>query len=176
MKKRIIQALFLLICILGMFTGCDQASSLPVIVGSVKGYNRELVTLILTGAVGRIHSSYSENESLSLDSNIVCIVDESDIEDTTLLITLSDWIADDGTAISGFLNVDVRYYSSTGNISSIKIRPATLYFNRTSAGYQAEVFDGDDSTSAFTSNSEVFMCTSLIIDGKTFIFNTSMYT
>ena len=175
MEKKFVLALLVLTCMVGIFTGCEQEPTLVQRVGSIQAYNEELVDLILQQVVGRAHGSYAENESILLDSGITCAVVESDSEDTTLQITLSDWIADDGTEISGFTIVDVMYYDN-GNISSIKMVQAALYFDRTSIGYLAEIFDGDDSTPAFTYDSEMFMCVSLIVDGKTLISNMFMYT
>lgn len=71
--------------------------------------------------------------------------------------------------------MDVKYYSSTGYISSIDMSSATLYFDRTSVKYVAEVFDENASTQAFNSNTELLMCATLIMDGKMLITNNLMY-
>jgi len=173
-NKKILLTLLLVISMLGIFTGCEPVSSIPEIIGPIKGYNDELVALLMPQVVGHPFDFYTADESLEVDEGIVCNVDETDIEDTTFTIALNNWVANDGTKISGHMTVNVKYYASTGNISSIETISTMFCFNRTSVNYFTEVFDGDADDEAFTSNYDTFRCISLIVDGKTLI-NTYMY-
>lgn len=173
-NKKILLTLLLVISMLGIFTGCEPASSIPEIVTSVSGYNDEIVALLIPQVVGHPFDFYTADESLEVDEGIICNVDETDAEDTTFQITLENWIASDNTIINGSMVVNVKYYASTGNISSIETISTMFCFNRTSVNFFTEVFDGDATSESFTNDYDTFRCISLIVDGRTLI-NTFIF-
>lgn len=109
--------------------------------------------------------------TIPVDEGITCTVRDTDSEDTTFDVNLNNWAASDHTLISGYMSVDIEYYSSSTVISNINMRPAMLYFDRTSVSYVSEVYDGDATTEEFTSDSDELMCISIIVDGETLLFN-----
>lgn len=171
MKKKLILTLFFVTTMLVVFTGCEPASSLPEIIANVKGYNNETIALLLPQVVGHPYDYYSADSCFTVDEGITCTVVESDVEDTTFAINLDNWVASDGAIISGYVSVDVVYYASSGHISNINTNFASLYYDRTSVSYVAEVLDGDASNEAFTPRERLFVFISLIVDGETLMFN-----
>ncbi|MDT3359016.1 MAG: hypothetical protein LIR47_06695 [Spirochaetota bacterium] len=171
MKRKFLLTLLLVTSMLGVFTGCEQASSLVEIVTTVQEYNAELLQLILSQAAGHSYDYYTVGATIPVDEGITCTVRDTDSEDTTFDVNLNNWAASDHTLISGYMSVDIEYYSSSTVISNINMRPAMLYFDRTSVSYVSEVYDGDATTEEFTSDSDELMCISIIVDGETLLFN-----
>lgn len=171
-KMKFVMVLLLVIIILGTFIGCEPLPSLPTIVTTMKGYNNEIVALILS----QVEEEYSpddfpEGTTIPLDEGITCTVDYSGAADLELILTLNNWAAGDGTEINGLMSVEIEYQASPVAISSISVSPAMLYFDRTSVSYVTEALDGDASSEAFTSEERLFVFISLIVDGKTLISN-----
>lgn len=108
----------------------------------------------------------------AVDVGFTCRVDYSDTDALDLEVFLDHWGAADGTTISGYLQVEIEYYATPVSISSIHTNRTTIYFDRTSASYDADVFDGDASTETFTAELNLFRCLSLIVDGKALISST----
>ena len=158
-----------LIIILGTFSGCELAPSLPEILTTVKGYNNEIIALIIHQVGGSTPESFTVDAITTLDNGISIRVDSSSASELELFINLDKWVASDGTEIDGIVQLDFSYYPSPAYISIIETDTAMLHFNRTSAGFEAEVFDGDPATEAFTYAFETFFSTSLSVDGTPLI-------
>ena len=170
MKNKFVVALSLTI-LLGAFTGCELAPSIPEILTTIKGYNNEIIALSIAQVEGSAPESFSVDSLIAIDDRIVCKVDSSSESSLYLFITLDNWIASDGTVINGFIDLDFNYYDSPVYISSIETDMAIFHFDRTSVVFQAEVFDGDPTTEAFTFAHESFFSRSLLVDGKPLIAN-----
>lgn len=171
MRKTFAATLALVIMMFGLFTGCEPAPSIPSIVTTMKGYNDELIGLLLPPINGTSPLDFPEDTVITIDDGIDCKVRYSDSGELDLLLRLNFWVAHDGTEICGILPVDIEYYSSSSSIYSFQARSAMLYFDRTSVSYRADVTDGDETTEAFTPDTDYFTCTSLIVDGKTLLAN-----
>lgn len=165
-------ALLLGILITMLFTGCEALPSLSAIVSTTRGYNDEIIALIVPHVVGQTPADFTADSAIEIDERINCIVDYTDLSVINLSMTLADWVASDGTKVSGTLEVYIDYYTSPVHVSRIRMRPAMLYFDRTSVNFETEIFDSDANTEAFTSENHSFLCLSLIVDGDTLI--TSM--
>ncbi len=168
-------SLLVLALVLGLFTGCEHEPSLPRIAATLKEYNDEITALIVSHVSGNAPETFTEGTMDTVDEGFTCRVDYSDTDTLDLEVFLNHWGAADGTTISGYLQVEIEYYATPVSISSIHTARTTIYFDRTSASYDADVFDGDASTQAFTAELDLFRCLSLIVDGKTFITSTINY-
>ena len=164
MKKNFAFVLVLVIMI-GAFTGCELAPSIPEILTTVKGYNDEIIALVLPQVQGSAPESFTEGSFITIDDGITCSVSYSSTSELELFITLDNWVASDGTEINGIIELDFNFYDSPVYIASIETDTGIMYFNRTSVVFEAEVFDGDPATEAFTSAYETFLTISLIDDG-----------
>ena len=172
MKRKLLAVLVLVSIMLGTFTGCEPMPTLSAIVSTTKGFNNEIIALIIS----QVEEDYSpddfpEDLKITVDEGLTCTVEYSGLNSLELLVTLDDWVANDGTEISGTIMVDIDYYSSPISVSSISMEPAMIYFDRTSVSYVSEVLDGDATTETFTPGSSEFICISIIVDGKTLVNN-----
>lgn len=171
-KRKFLLSLLVLALVLGLFTGCEQEPSLPRIAATLKGYNDEITALIVSHASGTAPETFTEGTMDTVDVGFTCRVDYSDTDTLDLEVFLQHWVAANGTKISGYLRVDIEYYATPVSISSIHTNRTTIYFDRTSASYDADVFDGDASSETFIVELDLFKCLSLIVDGKTLISST----
>ncbi len=170
MKKKFVVILSLIV-ILGAFSGCELAPSLPEILTTVKGYNNEIIALVLARVEGSTPESFTVDAFITLENGMSIRVDTTSASELELYITLDKWVASDGTEIDGIVQLDFSYYLSPAYISIIETDTAILHFNRTSVGFEAEVFDGDPATEAFTYAFGTFFSMSLTVDGKPLIAN-----
>jgi hypothetical protein len=171
-KRKFLLSLLVLALVLGLFTGCEQEPSLPRIAATLKGYNDEITALIVSYASGTAPETFTKGTMDTVDEGFTCRVDYSDTDALNLKVFLDHWGAADGTKISGYLQVEIEYYATPVSISSIHTNRTTIYFDRTSASYDADVFDGDASSETFIVELDLFRCLSLIVDGKTLISST----
>ncbi|SMP41486.1 hypothetical protein SAMN06298221_1022 [Sphaerochaeta associata] len=171
-KRNFLLSLLVLALVLGLFTGCEQEPSLPRIAATLKGYNDEITALIVSHVSGNAPETFTEGTMDTVDVGFTCRVDYSDTDALDLEVFLHHWTAADGTKISGYLQVEIEYYATPVSISSIHTNRTTIYFDRTSASYDADVFDGDASSETFIVELDLFRCLSLIVDGKTLISST----
>ena len=171
-KKKFVMALLLVILMTVPFTGCEAAPPLSAIVSTTKGYNDEIIALIVSHVVGQTPADFTADSAIEIDERINCFVDYTDTSVINLSMTLDDWVASDGTEVSGTLDIYIDYYTSPVHVSRVRMRPAMLYFDRTSINFETEIYDGDADDVAFTSENHSFLCLSLIVDGDTLI--TSM--
>jgi len=168
-KTKLVTALFLVISMLVLFTGCEAMPSLSAIVSTTKGYNDELIALVLAHMVGNTPADFVEDSTIPIDDGITCTIDYTDADEVQMLLNLDSWVASDGTEISGVLEMEIGYYASPMYVSSISTEMGLFYFDRTSILFATEIFDGDASAEAFTAEDRFFACISLIVDGKTLI-------
>ena len=171
-KRKFLLSLLVLALVLGLFTGCEPVPTLPGIVNTVKEYNDEITALILLDVPASAPETLEEGAVGTVDEGFTYRIDYSDATSLELEVFLDHWGAADGIQISGYLEVDIEYYATPVSISSIHTNRTTIYFDRTSASYDADVFDGDASTETFTAELNLFRCLSLIVDGKTLISST----
>ncbi len=167
--KRNFTLVLVMVIMLGAFTGCELAPSLPEIFITVNGYSNEIIALVLPQVVGYAPDSFTDGSFITIDDGIIGRIDYTSATDLELLVTLDNWVASDGTEISGILELDFDYYSAPAYISSIYTDRAILNFDRTSVVFTAEVFDGDPATETFTFDHEMFITTSLINNGTNLI-------
>lgn len=171
-KRKFLLSLLVLALVLGLFTGCEQEPSLPRIAATLKGYNDEITALILLDVPASAPETLEEVAVGTVDEGFTYRIDYSDATSLELEVFLDHWGAADGTKISGYLQVEIEYYATPVSISSIHTNRTTIYFDRTSASYDADVFDGDASSETFIVELDLFRCLSLIVDGKTLISST----
>jgi hypothetical protein len=174
MKMKLVLALALIV-LLGVFTGCEPAPTLPEILSTVKGYKDELTELVLTHVESAAPTDFTEGDSIPVDDGITCIVDAADADELNLIMSLDNWVANDGTEITGTIAFDIEYDPSTLNLSMFRMVPAIILFERTSASFVSEAIDEDVSTEAFVPAHEYFFCTSLIVDGEILMLNIYGY-
>jgi len=167
--KKIFTLVLVLVIMFGTFTGCELAPSISEILTTVKVYNNEIIALVLPQIEGSAPESFTKDSFIIIDDGITCRVSYSSVSEVELFITLDNWVASDGTEINGIIELDFNYYDSPVYISSIETDTGIFHFNRTSVVFEAEVFDGDPATEAFTSAYEIFFTISLVDDGITLI-------
>ncbi len=170
MKMKLVVVLILVI-ILGAFTGCELAPSLPEILTTVRGYNNEIIALVIPQVEGYAPELFTEDSFITVDDGIICMVGFSSSSSLNLLISLDNWVANDGTEINGIIELDFNYYDSPVYISTIETDMAIFNFDRTSVIFQAEVFDEDPATEAFTYDYETFFSMALTVNGRPLIAN-----
>lgn len=179
-KRVLILALVVMVTI---FTGCEPEPTLPELtipemVTIAKGYNNEIVDLMLSAIEDSAPSDFSEGDLVAVAEGITCNVTDSYLNEVRLSLILDGWVAADETEIGGYLDIEVEYYTSTEEISLNMIRivdPSSLYFDRSSVTYLAEFVDEDSSDQAFIADHEFFFCLSLNDDGKTLLPNMVRY-
>ena len=94
-----------------------------------------------------------------------------------IVITLDEWVAADGTVISGTIYLDFYYYDvSRASLHIVQTDDTTfLYFDNTLVSYKADFIDGDEDDTTFISEYEQFIWISLIVDGKILVNNPMVY-
>ncbi|NLV85154.1 MAG: hypothetical protein GXY60_11360 [Spirochaetales bacterium] len=102
---------------------------------------------------------------------MTALVDYADSDELNLIMTLDRWVANDGTEINGTVVLDIEYYTSPVSISSIRIAPSMINFDRTSVSYVTELIDDDSTNVSFTPDYNFLFCASLIVDGEILILN-----
>lgn len=168
MKKKFVVVLVLALMI-GLFTGCEIAPTIPQLLTTVRGYHEELNALVASNLEGITHTEFERGDSLPISQGVAGRINYVDSSELSLKMTLDNWVAGNGAEVSGTIYLNILYDT---NIASIRTERAYLYFDRTSVSYEAEVFDGDSATEAFTSGFSTFHCTSMIVDGKTLILQS----
>lgn len=170
MKRKFVAALVLAI-VLGTFMSCENVPTLPEILTTVKGYNDEFIVLVLSLTEDVAPTEFTEGESLTFDEGMTALVDYAGSDELNLIMTLDRWVASDGTEINGTVVLDIEYYTSPVSISTIRIAPSMINFDRTSVSYVTELIDDDSTNVSFTPEYNFFFCASLIVDGEILILN-----
>jgi hypothetical protein len=177
MKNKLVLTLALVV-MLTAFTGCEPEPSLPELTINermtiVKRYNDEIFTLMTSILDDSSPSDFVEGDSILDDEEgLSCIVTAVDLDEINLFMSFDEWVADDGTEISGNMILDVEYYTSPESLNIIRTGiPASLYFDRSSVSYVASFLDDDSVDTTFVSDLEYFFCTSFIADGEILILN-----
>ena len=167
--KRNLTLVLVIVIMFVAFTGCELAPSLPEVFITVNGYSNEIIALVLPEVVGSAPDSFTDGSFITIDDGIIGRIDYTSATDLELLVTLDNWVASDGTEISGILELDFDYYTSPVYISRIYTDMAILNFDRTSVVFTGEIIDGDPATETFTFDHEMFIIISLINDGTNLI-------
>lgn len=177
MKNKLVLTLALVI-MLAAFTGCEPEPSLPELtigerVSVAKGYNNEIFTLMVSILEDTSPADFADGDPITVDEGITCTVTSADgVDEINLFMSFDEWVAADGTEISGTLILDVEYYTSPVSLNIIRTGvPASLYFDRSSVSYVASFNDDDSVDTAFDSDLEYFFCTALIDDGEILLLN-----
>lgn len=172
MKRKIAFVLAVLVMTLS-FTGCEQQMPLTEILSTVQGYNEEIQAMVASQVENSLPDSFTESDLIAIDDGISCRVGFINSRSLVLGLTLNDWVASDGTKISGSIQMDIHYQdaaddASTEYISSIE-STAVMNYDLTSASFSEEAFDNTPETAVFTYDHASFQCYSLLVDGKPFI-------
>ena len=161
-----------------IFTGCEPEPSLHELITVAKGYNTEILDLMLPVFENSDPTEFAKDELVTIDDGITCRVTSYYDNELRLFMTMDGWEAADGNEVGGFMAIDIEYYAPSEEVSINIIRmndPATLYFDRSSVIYLAEFIDYDSSDQAFVSDYDYYFCLSLNDDGKTLMPNTVRY-
>jgi hypothetical protein len=181
MKKKLVLILALIVMLVS-FSSCESEPShselnIPQRLTTVKTYNSEIFDLVASSLEDSASDRTAASDPVVLDAGITCSV--TSFYDTweNLFLTFDEWVAADGTEISGNMEITVEYYSNTReSINTVSTNdPAILYFDSTSVSYLAESIDDGSSDSEFISRSENFLLVSLIVDGKHLVNNQIGY-
>lgn len=172
MQKKFSVALLLLMMVF-ILTGCEQTTPIIEILSDAQEYHQEILAKILEEVDGNAPETFAYNSRHTFGEGISCIVDSNSTTSLYLNVMLNEWVAEDGNVISGHIEMDFDYYTSSIYISSIDSM-AILNFDLTSIIYNAEVFDEDLETEAFTFYFTSFICPSLSVGGKQLISNLSL--
>lgn len=181
MKRKLVLILALIV-MLASFTGCESEPSLseltiPQRLTAVKDYNSEIFDLVASSLDGSRSTRVATSEPIALDVGLTSTTTYIYENREDLFLTFDEWVAADGTEISGYMEITVEYYSTTReSISIVRTNdPAILYFDSTSVSYFAASTDNDSSDSEFISGSDDFLLLSLIVDGKLLVNNQIGY-
>ena len=170
-----------LIIMIAAFTGCESEPLLPEMTITsrfiiVKEYHREIVDLVVSYFESSSSIAYSDGDIISFAEGINGRVRYNHVYLMDISISLDEWVAVDGTIISGTVYLDFYYYHdddcSRDALHMVKTDDtAFLYFDDTWVSYKAEFVDGDESESTFISEYEQFIWIYLIVDGKMLVNN-----
>ncbi|AEV29136.1 hypothetical protein SpiGrapes_1323 [Sphaerochaeta pleomorpha str. Grapes] len=169
MKKKIALVMIVVMMVL-FFTGCEQQIPITEILSTVKGYSEEILAMVASEVETSLPDSFTDDTLIAIDTGISCRVSNTYTNELILDITLNNWVASDGTVISGSIEMDLVYDADSTYIYSIQ-SIVLMNYDLTSVYFGEEVFDNTPETAAFTFDNATFQCLALSVDGKPLISN-----
>jgi hypothetical protein len=169
MKKKFL-GFFVLILLVFLFTGCEQAINIPDEMAAVQAYDKEVIVAIMDELETKIPSDFTEIYFGTINEKISYIVDDYEDDEVGLIITLEKWVASDGTEISGNLYLDINYDSfDSSYVIDYLYNYAYLIYEGTVARFNENIFNDTSVIAEFTFENNGFICYSLTIDGESII-------
>jgi outer membrane lipoprotein-sorting protein len=164
MKKKAI-LFFVLIVTIVFFTGCEQSVNIPEAFSEIKGYNSESITTIMNDLKTHGTTYYTEGTFGEIEDGITYYVDENYTSEIDLSVNLDNWVASDGTKLSGYIDLEIYFDNTTGAITDLDTEN-NLYYDTTITYFETKTYNESSDAGEFSIGFISYQFLTLSIDGE----------